>query len=61
MAQGVAAIVVERAMYSNANGVVWAAGTDVVATKPEIGASGSFRDLLPRVGDGSLRPWLDDT
>jgi len=33
MAQGVAAIVVERAMYSNANGVVWAAGTDVVATK----------------------------
>lgn len=30
---GTAAIVVERAMYSNANGVVWAAGTDVVATK----------------------------
>jgi hypothetical protein len=32
-ADGTAAIVVERAMYSNANGVVWAAGTDVVATK----------------------------
>jgi len=26
-------IVVERAMYSNANGVVWAAGTDALATK----------------------------
>ena len=31
--QGTAQIVVERAMYSNASGVVWAAGTDVVATK----------------------------
>ena len=30
---GTAQIVVERAMYSNANGVTWAAGTDVVATK----------------------------
>jgi hypothetical protein len=30
---GTAHIVVERAMYSNANGVAWAAGTDVVATK----------------------------
>jgi hypothetical protein len=28
-----AALVVERAMYSNANGVVWAAGTDALATK----------------------------
>ncbi len=27
------AIVVERAMYSDANGVVWAAGTDALATK----------------------------
>jgi hypothetical protein len=26
-------IVVERAMYSDANGVVWAAGTDALATK----------------------------
>ena len=25
-------IVVERAMYSNANGIVWAAGTAAVAT-----------------------------
>jgi len=32
-AGGTAQIVVERAMYSDANGVVWAAGTDVVATK----------------------------
>jgi len=30
---GTAQIVVERATYSNANGVAWAAGTDVVATK----------------------------
>jgi hypothetical protein len=28
-----AALVVERAMYSNANGVVWAAGTNALATK----------------------------
>jgi hypothetical protein len=28
-----ARIVVERAMYSDANGVTWAAGTDVLATK----------------------------
>ena len=28
-----AQIVVERAMYSNANGVVWAAGTNALATK----------------------------
>jgi uncharacterized repeat protein (TIGR01451 family) len=28
-----AQLVVERAMYSNANGVVWAAGTDALATK----------------------------
>jgi hypothetical protein len=28
-----AAIVVERAMYSNAGGVVWAAGTNALATK----------------------------
>jgi len=28
-----AALVVERAMYSNANGVVWAAGTDALETK----------------------------
>jgi hypothetical protein len=28
-----AALVVERAMYSNAGGVVWAAGTDALATK----------------------------
>jgi hypothetical protein len=26
-------LVVERAMYSDANGVVWAAGTDALATK----------------------------
>ncbi len=32
-AAGTAEIVVERAMYSNANGVTWAAGTGVVATK----------------------------
>ena len=32
-AGGTAAIVVERAMYSSANGLVWAAGTAVVATK----------------------------
>jgi hypothetical protein len=31
--QGVASTVVERAMYSSAGGVAWAAGTDVVATK----------------------------
>jgi len=28
-----AALVVERAMYANANGVVWAAGTNALATK----------------------------
>ena len=28
-----AQIVVERAMYSNANGVIWAAGTNALATK----------------------------
>src|SRR5262245_51117640 len=28
-----AELVVERAMYSNANGVVWAAGTNALATK----------------------------
>jgi hypothetical protein len=28
-----AALVVERAMYSNASGVVWAAGTNALATK----------------------------
>jgi hypothetical protein len=28
-----AQVVVERAMYSDANGVVWAAGTDALATK----------------------------
>jgi hypothetical protein len=28
-----AQVVVERAMYSSANGVVWAAGTNSVATK----------------------------
>jgi hypothetical protein len=34
VAQGVAAdLVVERAMYSNAGGVVWAAGTNAVATR----------------------------
>ncbi len=32
-AGGTAQIVVERAMYSDASGVLWAAGTDVVATK----------------------------
>ncbi|MGE3840786.1 MAG: choice-of-anchor Q domain-containing protein [Vicinamibacterales bacterium] len=32
---GSAAIAVERAMYSNAGGVVWAAGTDAVATQLE--------------------------
>jgi len=32
-AAGTAQIVVERAMYSNAGGVTWAAGTGVVATK----------------------------
>jgi hypothetical protein len=30
---GMAEIVVERAMYSDANGVHWAAGTDLVATR----------------------------
>jgi hypothetical protein len=30
---GTAEIVVERAMYSDANGIRWAAGTDVVATR----------------------------
>ena len=28
-----AAIVVERAMYSNADGIVWAAGTNALATR----------------------------
>ena len=28
-----AQIVVERAMYWDANGVIWAAGTDLLATK----------------------------
>ena len=28
-----AQVVVERAMYSNANGVIWAAGTNAAATK----------------------------
>ena len=32
-ANGTALIVVERAMYSTANGIWWAAGTDAVATK----------------------------
>jgi uncharacterized delta-60 repeat protein len=52
-AAGTAQIVVERAMYSNANGVVWAAGTDVVATRLAgvVQTPTAFTKSVDRVGE----------